>query len=170
MNKSSSNKKAQTAKKEVASAKPEKIEKPVADSNKTDADSGSKETKDKPTKSSETGKGKSQKETISTSDVHYGYFSSVRTPAYRSGWDAIYGQKQPGKRTRPTVKASKQATKRATIKPPITVELDIDSLPEDLKRALENQVKIQLKPKRLNYDKKQSGGSVRWNISCIIVR
>ena len=27
------------------------------------------------------------------SEVHYGYFSSVRTPEYRSGWDSIWGNR-----------------------------------------------------------------------------
>lgn len=169
MNKSSTNKKTQTTKKEVASEKTKKTEKPVVDSKTTDGESSS-DTKDSSTKSSESGIGKSQKETISTSDVHYGYFSSVRTPAYRSGWDAIYGKNEPQKIERASVKTRKNPTKRSTIKSPITIELDIDSIPEDLRLALEDEIKIQLKPRRLNYDKMQSKGTVQWNITCKILR
>ena len=171
MSKSSSDKKAQTTKKkETSSANSDKNKKLAADTKKSDTGGSSKETKDKPSKSSETGTEKSQKETVSASDVHYGYFSSVRTPAYRSGWDAIYGQKGIRKKDQVSVKVNKKVTKRAKFKPPVTIELDIDSIPEDLRLALEDEIKIQLKPRRLNYDKMQSKGTVQWNITCKILR
>ena len=44
--------------------------------------------------SSNGGGGKSQRESVGgTQEVHYGYFSSVRTPEYRNGWEAIWGKK-----------------------------------------------------------------------------
>ena len=44
-------------------------------------------------KSDKSNEGKSQKQTISSKDVHYGYFSSIRTSAYRKGWDNIFGKR-----------------------------------------------------------------------------
>ena len=61
-------------------------------------------------KSGDTGKtadeggnaGKSAKGSVGgASQVHYGYFSSVRSGAYRSGWDGIWNSK-PNKRRRKT--------------------------------------------------------------------
>ena len=169
MSKSSNNKKAQATKKQATSAKSEKSEKLAGDSKKTDTDASPKEPKEKPSKNSETGTEKSQKETVSSSDVHYGYFSSVRTPAYRSGWDAIYGQKETRKKDQVSVKPNKHIKKRAKIKSPVIVELDIDAIPEDLRLALEDEIKIQLKPRRLNYDKMKAGGVLQWKITCKIM-
>ena len=46
--------------------------------------------------------GKSAKGSVGgASQVHYGYFSSVRSGAYRSGWDGIWNDK-PDKRRRKT--------------------------------------------------------------------
>ncbi len=46
--------------------------------------------------------GKSAKGSVGgASQVHYGYFSSVRSGAYRSGWDDIWNGK-PNKRPRKT--------------------------------------------------------------------
>ncbi len=65
-----------------------------SDSKPKPKDSGSGDTSaSKPAKSDGDG-GKSAKESIGgATDVHYGFFSSVRTPAYRSGWDEIWANK-----------------------------------------------------------------------------
>ncbi len=47
--------------------------------------------------------GKSAKRSVGgASQVHYGYFSSVRSGAYRSGWDDIWNSKprKPRRKTR----------------------------------------------------------------------
>ena len=122
-------------------------------------------------KSSESGGGKSQKETMSSGDVHYGYFSSVRTPAYRKGWDDILG-----KETKTNSAGKKKANgktrnnKRARIKAPLALELDINELPEDLRAALDDEIRRQTKRRRINYDKLNAAGAVRWNINCEIKR
>ena len=97
---------------------------------------------------SEKGKeaGKSARESAGgKSDVHYGYFSSVRTPAYRSGWDAIWGSDNGDDASNgdETPRQSRQRATRARgpAKPrkrrePITVTLDLDDLPPDLKDGL----------------------------------
>ncbi|MBT6442280.1 MAG: hypothetical protein HOK61_07630 [Alphaproteobacteria bacterium] len=120
---------------------------------------------------SDSGAGKAQKDTVSTGGVHYGYFSSVRTPAYRKGWDEIFGKKDSAgdESEKPTARKRGKG-KRATIKQPITVDLDIDELPDDLRAALGDEIRRQIKGKRINYDKLTSAGAVHWSISCEIRR
>ena len=41
--------------------------------------------------------GKSARESIGGAAVgHYGYFSNIKTPEYKSGWDDIWGKKDSG--------------------------------------------------------------------------
>ena len=140
------------------------------------ADSGADKSADSGTETSaKSGGGKAQKETISSSDVHYGYFSSVRTPAYRKGWDDIFGKKKSpsvkaGKNESPARSKSSRKTKKSTIKQPITLELDIGELPEALRAALNEEIRRKVKRRRVNYDKLDKAGAVRWNIVCEIER
>ncbi len=149
--------------------------KPAAPSKESakSADSGSSAKEaDKPG-SNKSEKGKSQKETVSSSDVHYGYFSSVRTPAYRQGWDEIFGKKKKssGSKARKNSYARPaRKKKKAAIKQPVTLELDIDELPEELRAALSDEVKRKVKRRSINFDKRDAAGAVRWNITCEIDR
>jgi len=118
-------------------------------------------------------KGKSQKETVSSADVHYGYFSSVRTPAYRKGWDEIFGKKEDSSTSKASNDGDRQPTRRkkkALIKQPLTLELDFGELSDELRVALRDEVKRKIKPKRINFDKRNAAGAVRWNITCEIKR
>jgi len=149
--------------------------KPAAPSKEStkSADSGSsaKESDKASPKKSE--KGKSQKETISSSDVHYGYFSSVRTPAYRKGWDDIFGKKKKSGGSKAGQNGDAQPArkkKKAAIKQPVTLELDIGELPEELRSALSDEAKRKIKRRRINFDKRDAAGAVRWNITCKIDR
>ena len=122
-------------------------------------------------KSSESGGGKSQKETMSSGDVHYGYFSSVRTPAYRKGWDDIFGkEKKTNSAGKKKANGKTRNNKRARIKAPLALELDINELPEDLRAALDDEIRRQTKRRRINYDRLNAAGAVRWNINCEIKR
>ncbi len=177
---------AKASKSKVSSgAKPAAAEKKSAKNSESAADK-SDSAADKPTDSSESGSekssesgsekssesgGKSQKETMSSGDVHYGYFSSVRTPAYRKGWDDIFG-KENSSNGAPEKKAGskKRNNKRAKIKPPLSLDLDINELPEDLRAALAEEIRRQTKRWRINYDKLNAAGAVRWNINCEIKR
>ena len=114
---------------------------------------------------------KSQKETISTGDVHYGYFSSVRTPAYRKGWDDIFGNNKSA--DLPEEKNGSKAlknSKRSQIKAPLNLELDINELPETIRTALADEIRRQTKRRRINYDKLDAAGAVYWQINCEIKR
>ncbi len=169
---------AKASKSKVSSgAKPAAAEKKSAKNSESAADK-SDSAADKPTDSSESGSekssesgGKSQKETMSSGDVHYGYFSSVRTPAYRKGWDDIFG-KENSSNGAPEKKAGrkKRNNKRSKIKPPLSLDLDINELPEDLRAALAEEIRRQTKRWRINYDKLNAAGAVRWNINCEIKR
>jgi hypothetical protein len=153
--KSSSDSKATTPKKEAAKS---------TESKSDSGDSGASTT-------SKPEKGKAQKETVSSADVHYGYFSSVRTPAYRKGWDEIFGKKSKSGGTKAEDDAKPAARKkRAAIKQPVRLELEIGELPEDLRSALVEEVRRKVKGQRINYAKRNAAGAVRWNITCEIDR
>ena len=117
--------------------------------------------------------GKSARESIGgKTDVHYGYFSSVRTPAYRSGWDAIWGSKNgesdedgaeawSGRSAAPA-HAAKPRKRRS----PITLTLDLDELPPPLKDGLVAIARAELKKSRVSYERRDKAGAVDWNITC----
>ena len=92
-------------------------------------------------------------------------------PAYRKGWDGIFGKKKPpGAKARKNSAAARPKKKKAMLKKPITLELDIGELPEDLRAAISDEVRRKVKRRRVNYDKLDKAGAVRWNIVCEIDR
>lgn len=130
------------------------------ESDSAKSDSGSKEV------------AKSARESVGgATGVHYGYFSSVRTPAYRSGWDQIWGKKN-GKKKKASNNNKPAARKSSTRKKPapIALSFDIDDLPAELRDGLVEIVRGQLKKRRLSYDKHARAGSVDWRIECRIDR
>ena len=166
--KASSKSKSADAKSPASDAKPVASDKTESAKSAGDAGGGADSDTKKPGKSSEE---KSQKQTASPSDVHYGYFSSVRTPAYRKGWDDIFGKgKSAGKRVGKNDATAAPKKKKAAIKKPIMLELDIGELPEELRTALGAEVRRKIKRRRVNYDKRNAAGAVRWNIVCEIER
>jgi hypothetical protein len=102
--------------------------------------------------------------------VHYGYFSSVRTPAYRKGWDDIFAKKKSSRPAAEKSAAGARPNKQARIKTPITVELDIDALPKKLRLALGDEICRRTRRQRATYDKLDAAGRVRWRIRCEIKR
>ena len=113
--------------------------------------------------------GKSARDSIGgKADVHYGYFSSVRTPAYRSGWDAIWGSDngsddgEAAPRPHPTRRAAKTRRRRD----PITVTLDLDDLPPALRDGLVEIARAELKKSRVSYARRDKVGAVDWRITC----
>ena len=132
------------------------------------------------TKSSDSGSdsgkeaGKSAREAAGgKADAHYGYFSSVRTPAYRSGWDSIWGnqngtngadeEEAPGQRRAARASRPAKARKR---REPITVTLDLDALPPDLKDGLVEIARAELKKSRVSYARRDKAGAIGWRITC----
>ena len=118
--------------------------------------------------SSDSDKGKSAKESIGgKSDIHYGFFSSVRTPEYRSGWDDIWGssdaEKSGGKSTKGRSNGkSKSGAKSAS------VELTFADLPDDVRDGLVEAARRKIKKSRSSYDKLDASGKVDWTISVTV--
>ncbi len=114
--------------------------------------------------------GKSAKDSIGgASDIHYGFFSSVRTPEYRSGWDDIWSNEDGGRSRakRATTNATSRSGPKAGPKPK-TVELDIGDLPADIRDELVEAARKKMRRTRANYDKLEASGSVDWTISVTV--
>ncbi len=122
---------------------------------KTSSDGGSAAT----TKSS-TEKSKSGKDSMGGSAaVHYGFFSNVKTPEYRSGWDDIWSKKKtPAKRRARKAKA------------PVTIEITFDDLPKAVQDGLADAARVELKKSRVNYDNRAKKGVISWQVSCDVKR
>lgn len=100
------------------------------------------------------------------SEVHYGYFSNVKTPEYRSGWDSIWGNGETNgaRRKRP-------ASSPAKAKSPVRLTLDFDDLPETVRDELREAAGRTLKAKsRLNLARRERSGAVSWTIECEVRR
>ena len=115
--------------------------------------------------------GKSARESAGgKADVHYGYFSSVRTPAYRSGWDAIWGSRNgddaaDGGET-PRRRATRRAARARKRRDPITLTLDLDSLPPSLRDGLVEIARAELRKSRVSYERRDKAGAIDWRITC----
>ena len=180
----SSKKKAAKAKTETAPKAESKSESAAPKAAESADSKPSTEAASSDAKSSDSGKdgakesgkeaGKSARESAGgKSDVHYGYFSSVRTPEYRSGWDAIWGGKNGDDadngdetpRRRAAARTSRPAKPRKR-RDPITVTLDLDDLPADLKEGLVEIARARLKESRVSYARRDKAGAIDWRITC----
>ena len=124
-----------------------------SDSKKSSASSDSSSSS---SNSSNNGGGKSQRDSVGgTQEVHYGYFSSVRTPEYRNGWEAIWGKK------------SKKTSGGTAKKPigPVELNLEFDKLPENLQEALMEHARKKLRRTSKGFKTLQEKGSVDWSLS-----
>lgn len=103
------------------------------------------------------GGGKSSRDSIGGSkEVHYGYFSSVRTPEYRSGWDEIWGKKSK-KKSAPKSKAK--------TKGPVDLDLEFDKLPADLRDGLMEHARKKLRRTPAGFKRLQEAGDIEWTLS-----
>ena len=140
----------------------------MTDTNSTSKKSEAKsETKsDAPSPSSADSGGKSAKESVGGAAVgHYGYFSNIKSPEYKSGWDDIWGKKNNSGGKKKTAKKS-----APTPKTPVVVSLDFEDLPEELRDGLAQAVRAQLKKKRISYDARARKGDIDWTIDCEVRR
>ena len=113
---------------------------------------------------------KSAKESVGgAKDVHYGFFSSVRTPAYRSGWDDIWAIKDARPAPKNGAKTTSKSKSKSGVKP-ATVNLTISDLPEDVQDGLVEAARKHMKKSRSNYDKLDALGRVDWTISVTVHR
>ena len=122
-----------------------------------------------PPASSDSGDGgKSARDSIGGAAVgHYGYFSNIKTPEYKSGWDDIWGEDDSGGAKKKPSAKTKAAPKR---KAPRVVSFDFEDLPADLQTALSKEARAQLKKSRVNYDARDKAGAVTWRIDCTVER
>ena len=159
--------KSESAAPKVAESADSADSKPAASSDTKSSDSD---------KESGTDASKSARDSIGgKSDVHYGYFSSVRTPEYRSGWDAIWGGSNgadggdddgtPRQRRTAAARTSRPAKARKR-RDPITVTLDLDDLPPELKERLVEIASARLKESRVSYARRDKAGAIDWRITC----
>ena len=124
---------------------------------KSDTDKASDSTSSTTSKSEG---GKSSRESIGgASAVHYGFFSNVKSPQYRSGWDDIWSNKTKPKKKKP-----------ARAKEPVTISVAFDELPEEVRRSLAGVARAHMKKSRINYDNRTKAGAVTWRIDCEVKR
>ena len=109
--------------------------------------------------------GKSSRESVGGAGaVHYGFFSNVKTPQYRSGWDDIWAKKPKSGKT----KTSKK--KPAKAKEPVVVNLSLNDLPDEVIKSLADAAQAQLKKSRINYANRDKAGAISWRIECEVKR
>ena len=140
---------------------------PQKSNTKSETKSEPKSSEPKSTPSSADSGGKSAKDSVGGAAVgHYGYFSNIKSPEYKSGWDDIWGKKKKsgGKK--------KTAGKKSTPKPraPFVVSLDFEDLPKGVRDGLADAVRDQLKKKRISYDTRAKKGEVDWKLDCEVKR
>ena len=110
--------------------------------------------------------GKSAKESFGGAAVgHYGYFSNIKTPEYKSGWDGIWGKKTSSSNTKKTTKSAANKTKN-----PVLVSVEFEDLPIGVRNGLIDAVRGQLEKKRVSYKARAKQGDVDWTINCEILR
>ena len=101
--------------------------------------------------------GKSSRDSIGGSkEVHYGYFSSVRTPEYRSGWDEIWGKKS---------KMKSAPKSKAKTKGPVDLDLEFDKIPANLRDGLMEHARKKLRRTPAGFKKLQEAGDIEWTLS-----
>ncbi len=90
----------------------------------------------------------------------------MKNPAYRGGWDDIWGSGDSGGQA-PAKK--KPARKKLAA---IVLDLDIADMPKSLRAGLAKYAGAELKRQksRLSFDKRDQAGSVDWRIQCRIER
>ena len=110
--------------------------------------------------------GKSAKESVGGAAVgHYGYFSNIKTPEYKSGWDDIWGKKTSSTNKKKTTKSAANKTKNLVL-----VSLEFEKLPVSVRNGLIDAVRGQLEGKRVSYKARAKEGDVNWTINCEIRR
>jgi hypothetical protein len=152
-------------------ASPKSKKAPAAKSESTSSSEGSKSSKGGSEPTSAPGSdeaapklanesGKSSKESVGGKDaVHYGFFSNIKTPEYRSGWDDIWAKtKKPGK---PRKKEKKE---------PLILEIKFAELPPTIQEGLADVARVKMKKSRISYDSREKKGGVSWNLSCEVKR
>ena len=146
--------------------------KPEAKSESKPAESKSADSSGASSESSSGGdSGKSARESVGGAAVgHYGYFSNIKTPEYKSGWDDIWGKKTKSGTKKKAAAKAKAAPSRPARKEPRVAAFDFEDLPADIQAGLAAAARAQLKKARVNYDTRDKAGAVTWRIECTVER
>ena len=133
----------------------ETSKKPAAQSSSIKSETSAKsETAAKSETSTEIGK--SSKESIGgAGSVHYGFFSNIKSPEYRSGWDDIWSKNKKTKKKQP-VKG----------KQPKTISITFNELPNEVQQGLIDAAESELKKSRINYSNRAKKNKISWKIKC----
>tara|TARA_B100000123_G_scaffold259610_1_gene225296 strand:- start:19 stop:468 length:450 start_codon:yes stop_codon:yes gene_type:complete len=130
---------------------------------KVKSDAKTSDSSPTPSNSANSG-GKSAKESVGGAAVgHYGYFSNIKTPEYKSGWDDIWGKKTNSTNKKKITKSVTNKTKN-----PVLVSLEFEDLPLGVRNGLIDAVRGQLEGKRVSYKARAKQGDVNWTINCEI--
>ena len=130
---------------------------------KAKSDAKTSDSSPTPSNSANSG-GKSAKESVGGAAVgHYGYFSNIKTPEYKSGWDDIWGKKTHSIDKKKNLKRVANKTKN-----PVLVSLDFEDLPLSVRNGLIDAVRGQLEKERVSYKARAKKGNVDWTINCEI--
>tara|TARA_B100000700_G_scaffold312254_1_gene395582 strand:+ start:1235 stop:1654 length:420 start_codon:yes stop_codon:yes gene_type:complete len=126
--------------------------------NKTPDKTASKKKEKSEVKSKSTEVRKSSKESIGGPQaVHYGFFSNVKTPEYRSGWDDIWSKNKKTK-TKTSISIRKKERK--------ILDINFDELSASVQKDLIKVAQRALKNSDINYDKRMKEHKVNWEIKC----
>ena len=140
---------------------------PQKSDTKSETKSEPKASETKSTSSSADSSGKSARDSVGGAAVgHYGYFSNIKSPEYKSGWDDIWGKKKKSGDKKKTAGEKSIPKPRA----PFVVSLDFEDLPKGVRDGLADAVRDQLKKKRISYDSRAKKGEVDWKLDCEVKR
>lgn len=98
----------------------------------------------------------------SASQSSISHFSSVSTPAYRSGWDNIFGNGDATKNT--------DLKKSNGDNPPDHLEISDDGIDTELRNMLQNAFQKQAQEQGFNLDEIEKSYYFEYNINCTIRR
>jgi hypothetical protein len=151
-----------------AAPKPAETKSTETKSETTSTEAKSTEATSSPASNDSGDGGKSARDSIGGAAVgHYGYFSNIKTPEYKSGWDDIWGKEESRGAKKKSTAKTKVAPKP---KAPRVVSFDFEDLAADLQAALAKEARAQLKKSRVNYDARDKAGAVTWRIDCTVER
>lgn len=135
-------------------SEPKKTTKPTKEPNTSDSKTTVGEKKE--TKSESSSSNKPEKTPKSASQTSISHFSSVSTPAYRSGWDNIFGNKNN----------SKSSVKESEDKIPKEFSLSDGEIDNGLRQALFEAFSAKAKDESFELPKSSETDSISFNISC----
>ena len=109
--------------------------------------------------------GKSARESVGGAAMgHYGFFSNIKTPEYKSGWDDIWGKKKKNRAKEVTENLSKTNPGETIIL------LKYEDLPAAVKKGLEAVVRKEVKKTSMKSDGKKPTANFLWEIRCKVNR